>query len=431
MAIILPLSFILLLLIKVPIAFALGLTGFLALYLSGNPMSTIPRQIFQGMNSFALMAIPFFLLAGNLMNAAKITDKIIGVTNALIGNVRGGMGHINILASIFFAGISGAAVSDTAAIGSMLIPAMEKSGYSRPYATAITAASSIIGPTIPPSIPMIIYGAIMNVSIAGMFAAGLLPGALMGLLMMIMNHFISTRRGYDIKNVAPSEITYFHSLRKALFEGILALLMPFIILGGILGGVFTPTEAAAVSAGYAVFIGLFILKTLSLKKLWEVLKSTIYMTGVAMLLVSTGRIISWYLTIEMIPNAVARQVLHIAQNDIAFLFVTALFLLFVGTFMDLTASIIILAPILAPIAMRFGIAPFHFGLTMVLALNIGLNTPPVGAVLFVASSVAKERMENIIKEIWPFYICQIITLILVIFWSPLTMYIPRLLGYAR
>jgi len=255
------------------------------------------------------------------------------------------------------AGISGAAVADAAALGTMLIPAMNKSGYSRPYATALTGAASIIGPTIPPSMAMIVYGSVANTSIAGLFATGFLPGLFLGLLMMVLNHFISSRRGYQMQQQKASLGEVFRAMKDGLF----ALGMPLIILGGILSGIFTPTEAAGVAVGYSLFVGLFIFRTLTLSMIWQALKKTISISGVALLLVSVGGILSWVLTVAQVPQTIAAGILGITGNKYVFLLLVCALLLVVGCFMDLTASIVILTPILAPIAAQMGIHPLHFG----------------------------------------------------------------------
>lgn len=419
--------FVVLIVVGMPIAFVLGVSGMAALWatMDSAMLILLPQQIFQGMDSFVLTAIPFFILAGELMNASRITDKIIGLANALVGRLKGGLAHVTIVASIIFAGISGAAVADVAALGTILIPAMTKSGYPKPYATAVTAASSIIGPTIPPSIPMIVYGAVTNVSIAGLFSTGILPGLLMGVLMMLVNYVICSRRGYQTAQQGIEIL----SIGRAIREGLIALGMPAVILGGILGGVFTPTEAAAVAVLYAITVGLFYFKTLTLAALWVIIKRCVYTSGVALLLVSMGGILSWVLASEQIPSMIARELLGFSHSPAVFLLLSCIFLLLVGCVMDLTASILILAPILAPIAIQLGIHPLHYGITMVVALNVGLNTPPVGAVLFVASSVAKESMENILREIWPFIACEILVLLLVAFWPEFSLVIPGLLGF--
>ena len=420
------LAFFGMILIGMPIAFALGITGLIGLMLTMGTslLMLVPQQIFSGMNSFVLMAIPLFLLSGELMNVSGITERIVAFTNTLVGHRKGGLGHVNIVANIFMAGISGAAVADAAALGTMLIPAMGKSGYSRPYSSALTAAASIIGPTIPPSMAMIVYGSVANTSIAGLFATGFLPGLLMGILYMILNHRISSKRGYQMQAEKASRAEVF----KAMKDGIFALFMPVIILGGILSGIVTPTEAAGVAVGYALFVGLFIFRTLTPRNIWEALKNTVAISGVSLLLVSVGGILSWVLTVAQIPQTIASTILGITTNKYFFLLLVCILLLIVGCFMDLTASIIILTPILAPIAAQLGIHPLHFGITVVLALNIGLNTPPVGAVLFVVASIGKVPMESMLREIWPFLICQIVALAVVAFIPWFSLAVPAMLG---
>lgn len=434
--------FVVLLAINVPIAFALGFVGLYALLGAGFAPNVVVRQIYHGIDSFALMAIPFFIFAGQLMNEGKITDKLLDVADAMVGWIRGSLGHVNVVASVLFAGISGAAVSDVAAIGSMLIPAMEEKGYSREYSGAITAASSILGPIIPPSIPMIVFGGIMNISIAGLFAAGILPGLGLALIQMIINYIVVKKRGYEPRPSVTYEIThenkvygftlrilkYFANVLVSIKDGFLALVMIFIIFGGILGGVFTPTEAAAVAALYALIVTIFITRTVNAKSLWKTLKQVGSMTGMSLLIVSTGKIISHYFTVAGIPTMLSRYILNITSTPQGFLVIVAVLLLIVGCFMDLTASIIILAPILTPIAIKLGINPIHFGLVFVFTLNIGLITPPVGAVLFVTSSIGKVRFEDLVREILPFYISFIVILLLMIFYEPLTTYIPSVLG---
>jgi tripartite ATP-independent transporter DctM subunit len=311
-------------------------------------------------------------------------------------------------------------------MGTILIPAMTDSGYSKPYATAITAATSVVGPTIPPSIPMVVFGSAVGVSVAGLFASGILPGLLMTALMMVVNHMISARRGYQ----AYAGNFSWTRLKEAVREGILALVMPVIIIGGILGGIFTPTEAAAVAVGYALLVGGLAFKTLNPKVLWDVLKRTVYTTGVSLLLVSMGGVLSWVLAAEQIPAALASFLMGISTSRSLFMVYSCIFLLIVGCFMDLTAAIIILAPILTPVAVRLGVNPLHFGAVMVIALNIGLITPPVGGVLFVACAVGRESIENVMREIWPFVLCLIAALAVVAFSENFVLVVPRLLGLA-
>lgn len=421
-------AFAAMLIIGAPIAYVLGLVGLVALLATSGTslLFLIPQQIFSGMDSYVLMAIPFYCLAGELMNALGISERIIKLANAFVGHLRGGLGHVNCLESAMFAGISGSAAADVAGMGTILIPAMTESGYSKPYSAAITAATSVVGPTIPPSIPMVVFGSAVGVSVAGLFAAGILPGLLMTVLMMIANHIISVRRGYQAYTGSFS----WTRLKDCLKDGIVAIIMPLIIIGGILGGIFTPTEAAAVGVGYALLVGAFVFKTLNAKVLKEVLIKTVYTTGVSLLLVSMGGILSWVLAAEQVPAKLATFILGISASKTLFMLYACILLVIVGCFMDLSAAIIILAPILTPVAVKLGVNPLHFGVVMVVALNIGLITPPVGAVLFIACSVARESIENVMREIWPFILCLLGSLAVVAFSEKFVLWVPRLLGFA-
>lgn len=423
------LCFAILILIGTPIAFVLGLAGVLALLTTTGRtlLLLVPQQIFSGMDSFVLMAIPFYCLAGELMNVLGISERIVKMANALVGHLKGGLGHVNVLDSVMFAGISGSAVADVAGLGTIIVPAMTRSGYSRPYAAALTAATSVAGPTIPPSIPMVVYGSIVGASVAALFAAGILPGLLMAAFMMIANHIISSRRGYQAHGGGFSWARFWDALR----DGLLAMIMPLIIVGGILGGVFTPTEAAAVAVGYALLVGGLVFRTLNFKVLAKALRKTVYTTGVSLLLVAMGGILSWVLASERVPVLFADFIMSISNSKTVFMLLTCVLLLIVGCFMDLTAAIIILAPILTPVATRLGINPIHFGLVLVMGLNIGLVTPPVGAVLFITCSVARERLENIVREIWPFLVCMVATLLVVALSSNFSLAVPRWLGFVK
>ncbi len=413
------------LVIGTPIAFVLGLAGVIALVGSsgGSLLMLVPQQIFSGMNSFVLMAIPFFILAGELMNAAGITSKIVNLSNALVGRMKGGLGHVNIVANVIFATMSGAAVAAVAGLGTILIPSMEQSGYDKSYACALTASASVIGPTIPPSIPMVVCASTAGISVAAMFAGGIFPGLLLGGLMMILNGIISARRGYQLDGQA-----YKGTKAEVVKDGLIALGMPAIIILGILGGIFTATEAAAVAVAYAVIIGRFVFKTLDAKVLWQVFKNAVSKTGVSLLLVSMGGILSWVMASEQVPAKMANIILSIGGSQVVFMLLSIILLLIIGCFMDLTASLIMLTPILLPIAVQLGINPVHYALVMVVALNVGLITPPVGAVLFVTCAVAREKFENIVQEVWPFLACHAIALGIIAFMPKLTLFIPRALG---
>ncbi len=419
--------FFALLAIGVPIGFTLGLSGILGLYLMGSGVtlfSMAPLQYFSGLDMFTLMAMPFFIFAGEIMNKGGITERLVRFANILAGNVRGGLAHANIIASVFFAGMTGAAVSDTAAIGTMLIPAMKDDGYDLDFSAAVTAASSIIGPTIPPSNMMVIYGSLMNVSIAGLFAAGFLPGLVLAGLLMLMTAYLSWKRGYPKgkKTTLKEKILGFR-------DAIIPLLMPVIILGGILSGIFTPTEAAAVAVFYAMIVGFFVLKTITPKDLIPMLIKTARITGVVFLIIGAASILSWVLAINQVPQAIAAFLLETTGNPKIILLLILILMLIVGMFMDIAAALIILGPILHPIAVSIGMAPIHFGIVMVLSLNIALMTPPVGACLFVACSISKLSLWQLSKAIWPYIVMEVLALFIVAYVPEISLFLPKLFGF--
>lgn len=419
--------FFTLLLLGVPIGFTIGIAGLAGLYLTSMDVALLtmaPLQYFSGLDMFTLLAMPFFILAGEIMNRTGITGRLVTFANILVGHLRGGLAHANILASVFFAGMTGAAVSDTAAIGTMLIPAMQKDGYDTDFAAAVTAASSIIGPTIPPSNMMVIYGSLMNVSIAGLFAAGFLPGLLLAIFLMIIAGIISARRGYPKSKRS--------TLKQVVFgfkDAIIPLLMPIIILGGILSGIFTPTEAAAVAVAYAAAIGFFVLKSISLRDIPEMLIKTARITGVVFLIIGTASILSWILSFNQVPQKIAAAMLAVTDSPKLILLMILALMLVVGLFMDIAAALIILGPILHPIAVSIGIEPIHFGIIMVLSLNIALMTPPVGACLFVACSISNLKLSQLSRAILPFIIVEIIALFIVAYVPAISLAFPRLLGF--
>jgi len=419
--------FLTLLALGVPIGVTLGFAGMSGLYLMGSGISLFsmaPLQYFSGLDMFTLMAMPFFILAGELMNSGGITTRLVRFSNILAGNLQGGLAHANIIASVFFAGLTGAAVSDTAAIGTMLIPAMAKDGYDLDFSAAVTAASSIIGPTIPPSNMMVLYGSLMNVSIAGLFAAGFIPGLLLAGMLMVMSAYISHKRGYP-----RGKKTTIKEKIVGIKDAIIPLLMPVIILGGILSGLFTPTEAAAVAVLYAVIIGFFVLKTVKVKDVPPMLIKTARITGVVFLIIGAASILSWVLAINQIPEAIAKFLLATTGNPQLILLMILILMLIVGMFMDIAAALIILGPILHPIAVNIGMDPIHFGMIMVLSLNIALMTPPVGACLFVACSISKLSLAQLSKAIWPFIIVEVVTLFIVAYVPAISLTLPRLLGF--
>jgi len=421
-------SLVALVLIGIPICYALGLTSIIAILFMGEPslMRLIPQRVFSGVNMFPLMALPFFILAAEIMNKTKITDRLINFSNILVGHLHGGLAQVNVVVSILFAGLTGSALSDTAALGSILIPAMEKDGYDTGFSAAITAASSIIGPTIPPSIIMVLYGCIMQVSIAGLFAAGIVPGLAYGFLLMIINHFIAKKRNYPCgKNQFK-----FKKIALGFKDSILALVLPFIILGGILFGVFTPTEAGAIAVVYGLLLGFVVFRNIKFKTLIEIVYNTSKITAMVFLIISTASILSWFLASERVPQIIANFILGISSNKYVVLTLINFFMLFIGMFMDINAALIMLAPILAPVAIKVGVDPLHFGFIFVMALNIGMMTPPMGTCLYVACGIADIKVEEITKEIWPFIVAGIIMLFLISFIPAISMFLPKLFGFA-
>jgi len=420
---VLGISFITFLILGVPIAFVLGLTSLVALLYSGDiPLLLMPKEMFSGTDSFPLLAIPFFMLAGNLMNAGGITKRLINFCNILLGYVRGGLALVNIVASMFFAGITGAAVADTSALGSILIPAMTEEKYDKDFSAAVTAASSTVGPIIPPSIPMVILGTVGELSVGALFLAGVIPGIMVGLSLLIVAYVISRKRNYAKGNIK-SVKAFFYGLKDAL----LALLMPAIIMGGILGGIFTPTEAAVVAVVYAFIVSFFVYREMRWKDFPKVLIDSVVTTSIIMLVIANSAIFGWMLANHQVPQTVAQIFLSISGNKWVILLLMNIFLLFVGTFMETTASLIILTPILLPLAVKVGIDPIHFGLVMVLNLVIGLITPPLGVCLFIACSIAKISLEQIVKAILPFLIAAIAVLFIVTYIPELSLWIPRMM----
>ena len=374
--------FLFFLLIGLPVFFGLLAAPGLLLYLNGQErdITLLYRNVYNGIDSFPLMAIPFFMLAGELMNRGGITMRLVEFSQAFMGHLRGGLAHVNVLSSMLFAGLSGSAVADTSALGSMLIPAMEKQGYSRKFAAAITAASSVIGPIIPPSGIMIIYAYVMGESVAALFLAGVIPGAMVGIGLMLMVKFMANK--YDFP-IATNKYTW-PERGKASLKAFFPLLTPVIILGGILGGIFTPTEAAAVAVAYALFIGIFVLRSLKISDLSGVITRAGITSSVVLLLVGAAMAFKTVVSLSHAPEQLAAFILTLTSNPLLLLFLINILLFIVGMFLDAGPAIIILGPILGPIFINLGIDPIHFAIIMSVNLTVGLATPPMGLVLFVA-----------------------------------------------
>ena len=411
-----------------PIAFALMIAPGISLFFDGQ-QSMFPMllmRMYNGMDSFPLMAIPYFILAGEVMNRGGITTRLVRLSQALIGHLRGGLAHVNILSSILFAGLSGSAVADTSAIGSMLIPAMEKNGYTKRFSAAVTAASSVIGPIIPPSGIMIIYAFVMNVSVAGLFAAGLVPGLLVGFSLMGMTVYLSKKRNYPVASQRASFNEVFISFKGA----ILPLLTPIIILGGILAGIFTPTEAAAIAAGYAILISVFVLRTLKFKDIPKVLFNAALSSGMILFLVGASTAFATLVSLTGTAPKAMDIMNSISQNPLVLLFLVNLLLFFVGMFLDAGPAILILGPVLGPTFIGMGVDPLHFAIIMCVNVTVGLATPPMGLILFVAAGLSDEPVEKIAWEMLPFLAIEVIVIFLITFIEAIPMTLPRLLGFA-
>lgn len=421
--------FLAFLLIGLPVVFGLLAAPGLLLYFNGQErdITLLYRNVYNGMDSFPLMAIPFFMLAGELMNRGGITMRLVEFSQAFMGHLRGGLAHVNVLSSMLFSGLSGSAVADTSALGSMLIPAMEKQGYSRKFAAAITAASSVIGPIIPPSGIMIIYAYVMGESVAALFLAGIVPGVMVGIGLMLMVKFMADKHDFP---VATEKYTW-GERGQASIKAFFPLLTPVIILGGILGGIFTPTEAAAVAVAYALFIGLFVLRTLKISDLPDVLTRAGLTSSVVLLLVGAAMAFKTVVSLSHAAEQLAEFILTLTDNPLLLLFMINILLFIVGMFLDAGPAIIILGPILGPIFIDLGVDPIHFAIIMSVNLTVGLATPPMGLVLFVASAVSGERVEAIAKAILPFLAVEIVVIFLITYIPALSMTIPRLTGFAQ
>jgi tripartite ATP-independent transporter DctM subunit len=394
----------------------MGLAAWVFIAISGLPVTTLPQKMAGSMNSFPIVAAPLFILMGNILGAAKITDRIVVFASALIGWVRGGYAHASILTSMIFAGMVGSAVADAAGSGAIEIRAMKKAGYKPETAAAITAAAATIGPIIPPSLPMVIYGVMADVSIGKLFMGGVIPGMLMGLSLMVMVGFVARREG-----MARQKFAGFAAIGKALVDCFFAVMTPVVILGGMFSGWFTPTEAAAVACLYALFLGFVVYRTLHWKQLGPILVDTAVTTGVVMVLVMTAAALGWCISLSRVPQTLTPLILALIESPLVFLLLVNVMLLVIGCFMEALAAMLILIPILAPAAASYGIDPVQFGVMVVLNLIIGTITPPMGVVLFVVTRIADIRFEVMARAILPWLIPLLAVLLAITLWPPLTL----------
>lgn len=404
----------------VPIHISLGVSGLMFFVAEGLPLTAATQTIINGTNSFTLIAIPFFIFAGHLMNEAKITDKIFAFAKALVGWMPGGLGHVNIGSSVIFAGMSGAAVADAGGLGAIEIKAMQDAGYDKPFSVGLTAASSTIGPIIPPSLALIIYGVIAEVSIGELFAAGLIPGLIMALALMVMVTWYAIRRNY------PRDTSF--SARQAVLTAraaILPLLTPVIIIGGIVSGAFTPTESAVAAVFYTLFIGIVLHKTLTFASIYNAALETIKTTAAVLMIVASAALFAWVLTANQAAGLLTDSLLPVSENPTLVLFVMMGIVFVFGFFMETIAAITILVPLFLPTALIAGIDPVHLGIVLVLNLMIGLLTPPVGMVLYVLAKVSNTRFTDCVKAVLPFLVPLVGVLILLIIFPQLSLWLPQ------
>jgi len=408
----------------IPVVVSLGLSAAIWVLVSGQSSDAISSSYYQSINSFVQLAIPFFVLSGEIMNRAGITGHLIDFCQMLCGRIRGGLAYAVVVASMLFAGITGAGVADVSALGTVFIPSMEKKGYNRVWSAALIAGTAVVGPTIPPSIITVIYGAVTGVSIGALLIGCAIPGIIMGLLMMLYVGIISKKRDF------PKDMTKY-TVKEAVKisrNASLALIMPLIIIGGILSGLFTPTEAACVAVFYAFFVGVFVFKSLKLNDIYKSFETTVKISANMLMLMAAGGILSWMLAKSGAPMALLHWLLSTTQNtNLIFAFGIAV-AFFLGCFMDNGVACILAAPILAPIAKAAGIDPIHFGVAIIVSLNIGLITPPFGLNMFTAAVVGKVKYDDIVPEIWPYLIVTIVVVTIIMFFPQIALWLPRLAG---
>ena len=405
-----------------PIAYSLGIASAGYMLMSGTSLAMMAQRMVNGANSFTMLAIPFFFMAGELMNISGVTDKIINMAKALVGHFKGGLAQVNIVASVFFAGVSGSATADTAALGSTLIPKMVEEGYDLDFAAAITVASSCVGPIIPPSITLVLYGILAGEDVGKLLIAGIVPGIIIALFQMVYTHFYAVKMDYpSYPKATPRE------MGKAVTSGFSALMMPIIIIGGTLSGVFTPTESAAVAVLYGIIIGFFIYRNLKVPQFYESLKRVGVQSMNNMFILAAAACFSWVLTITKAADVLVNLMLGISTNKYVVMLMILALLMFIGFFMQASQALVVLTPMLLPVIKAVGIDPIHFGIVMVVALTFGGCTPPVGSMLFVVNSITKMGFARLTKAMVPLYIPLLGALLVIAFVPQLSMFLPGLM----
>ncbi|HYF80417.1 MAG TPA: TRAP transporter large permease [Symbiobacteriaceae bacterium] len=417
------------LIIGVPIAFVMGISTLGAFIIEGTlPLEVFAQRVFSGIDSFPMMTIPFFMLAADLMTGGNLTDLMLGFANNLVGHIRGGLGHVNVLVSVFFAGISGSALADAAGTGAIEMQMMHKAGYDKYYSASLTAASAVIGPIIPPSILGIMYALTDNrASVTGLFMAGVLPGLILAGALMVVNHIISVRKGYRFHSQRPT----FKALVVSFIKAVPGMLMPLIILGGILSGIFTATEASAVAVAYALLVGFFITRALTLQKLYKIVVQSAIVSASVLAVVAMGSAFSWALTYAQVPQQVAGWVTGLTDSKILVMLLIMGVTMITGMFVDTIPALIILVPVLAPVGAQFGVDPLHLGMTVILSLAVGMLTPPVAPLLFVVSSVGKLKFEKLCVAVLPLLFAELAVILLITLVPQISTWLPHALGYAQ
>ena len=417
-------SFIVMIILRFPIAYAVGISTVLCMSSMGQNLVTLPQQMVKGVWSFSLMAVPFFITMGVLMGTGGISDKLIALANSLVGWMRGGLAMVNIVASYFFGGISGSAAADTASLGSILIPMMVDEGYDPDFSTAVTITSSCEGLLVPPSHNMVIYATTAGgVSVGALFMAGYLPGALLAISLMVGSYILSVKNNYP-KGAKFS----LKAFGKQIVDSVWALAAVIIVVFGVVGGIFTATESAAIAVIYSLFVSVFIYKGLDWKGVWQSLEKCVDTLAIVMILIAMSAAFGNCLTLLHVPAKAAQLITSISSSPVVVILLLNVILLVLGMIMDMAPIILIATPILLPVATSVGLHPIQFGIMMVLNCGIGLLTPPVGAVLFIGSAVAKRPMEKVVKATLPFYLCMILALLLISFVPDISLLLPRLTG---
>jgi C4-dicarboxylate transporter, DctM subunit len=407
----------------VPITFSLGIAALLGLITSGMPLVVVVQKLWTAVDTFPLVAVPLFILAGDVMAVGGITRRLVDFAQALVGHMTSGLAMVAVVGCMFFAAVSGSAIADTAAIGGLLIPAMMANGYHAAFTASLVASAGTIGPIIPPSIPMVLYGVMTNTSIAKLFAGGAIPGILMGLGLMAYAWYVGRRRGYHGRETRAS----LREVARGFVDALLAMLMPLIIIGGIISGVFTPTESGVIAVVYALVLGLFVYRELSWRAVPKLLYDSGLMTGKILLILGTASVFSWLMTVQGIPEQVTRLIADMHLGRVGILLVINLLLLFVGTFIDTISALVIFTPLLLPLAEAAGVDPIHFGVIVAVNLTIGMITPPVGVCLFVACGIARVKIPELLGDLVPMIAVLTVVLAVITYWAPLVMWLPGLL----